>query len=39
MNMEQFRKESALFDSVFDFTSAEDRAKIRGLKSQKLFRF
>jgi predicted TIM-barrel fold metal-dependent hydrolase len=39
MNMEQFRKESALFDSVFDFTSAEDRAKIRGLNSQKLFRF
>lgn len=39
MNMEEFRKTSALFDSVFDFTTPDARARIRGLNAMKLFRF
>jgi predicted TIM-barrel fold metal-dependent hydrolase len=39
MNMDQFRKNSALFDSTFDFTTEEVRAKIRGLNAMQLYRF
>ena len=39
MNMEQYRKNSALFNSIFDFTTADARAKIRGANAMKLFRF
>jgi predicted TIM-barrel fold metal-dependent hydrolase len=39
MNMDQFRKNSALFDSTFDFASEDVRAKIRGANAMKLFRF
>lgn len=39
MNMEQYRKNSALFNSIFDFTTEDARAKIRGANAMKLFRF
>ena len=39
MNMEEFRKNSAMLDTLFDFASAADRAKIRGGNAVKLFRF
>jgi predicted TIM-barrel fold metal-dependent hydrolase len=39
MNMDQFRKNSALFDSTFDFTTEEARASIRGANAMKLYGF
>src|SRR5579871_4975865 len=30
MNMDEFRKNLAVFDEMFDFASAADRAKIQG---------
>jgi predicted TIM-barrel fold metal-dependent hydrolase len=39
MNMDQFRKNSALFDSTFDFTTEEARASIRGANALKLYGF
>jgi predicted TIM-barrel fold metal-dependent hydrolase len=35
----QFRQAVQLFDGMFDFASESDRAKIRGLNAQRLFRF
>jgi predicted TIM-barrel fold metal-dependent hydrolase len=39
MNMEQFDKNVAVFEEMFAFASAADRAKIRGLTAARLFRF
>jgi predicted TIM-barrel fold metal-dependent hydrolase len=39
MNQKEFQKNSALFDSTFDFTSADARTRIRGLNAMKLYRF
>ena len=38
-SMEEFEKQVQLFDSMFDYASAADRAKIRGENAMKLFRF
>jgi predicted TIM-barrel fold metal-dependent hydrolase len=39
MNSKEFQKNSALFDSTFDFTTAAARARIHGLNAMKLYRF
>ena len=39
MNMEDFDKQARLLDSLFEFASEGDRAKIRGANAMKLFRF
>jgi predicted TIM-barrel fold metal-dependent hydrolase len=39
MDMEEFEKQVALFDEMFDFASETDRAKIRGLNAARLYRF
>jgi L-fuconolactonase len=39
MNMDDFRKQSELLDGMFSFASESDKAKIRGLTAQKLYRF
>jgi predicted TIM-barrel fold metal-dependent hydrolase len=39
MNEQEFRRNSAMFDEMFDFASASDRAKIRGLTAARLFHF
>jgi predicted TIM-barrel fold metal-dependent hydrolase len=38
-SMPNFEKQIALFDSMFDFATESDRAKIRGLTAKKLFGF
>jgi predicted TIM-barrel fold metal-dependent hydrolase len=38
-SMEQFKRVSEIFDANFDFLSAADRAKIRGLTAIKMFNF
>jgi len=38
-NMAAFEKAVELFDTMFDFASESDKAKIRGLTAQKLFGF
>src|ERR1700733_2233661 len=38
-NMTAFAREVKLFDLMFDFAPEAERAKIRGLTAQKLFRF
>jgi predicted TIM-barrel fold metal-dependent hydrolase len=38
-SMAEFDKAVQLFDSMLDFASEDDRAKIRGLTSRKLFAF
>lgn len=38
-NIEEFDKQVRLFDSMFDFASEPDRAKIRGLNAIKLFQW
>jgi predicted TIM-barrel fold metal-dependent hydrolase len=37
--MEQFERNVAIFDEMFEFAPESDRAKIRGLNAMKLFRF
>jgi predicted TIM-barrel fold metal-dependent hydrolase len=37
--MAEFDQAQQLFDSMLDFASEGDRAKIRGLTAQKLFAF
>ena len=39
MNIEQYRQNSDLFNSTFDFTTDFVRDKIRGANAMKLFRF
>lgn len=39
MNLEDFRRNLAMFEEMFDFASAADRAKIRGLTAARLFGF
>lgn len=39
MDMEEFRRQSALLDEMFDFASESDRALIRGLNAARLFGF
>jgi predicted TIM-barrel fold metal-dependent hydrolase len=39
MNMADFTKNLAMFAEMFDFTTEENRAKIRGGNAKKLFRF
>jgi predicted TIM-barrel fold metal-dependent hydrolase len=39
MDMKEFRENSATLDTLFDFASAADRAKIRGGNAARLFRF
>jgi predicted TIM-barrel fold metal-dependent hydrolase len=36
-SMADFQQKSAVFDATFDFLSAADRAKIRGLTARRLF--
>ena len=38
-NMTEFAREVKLFDLMFDFAPEAERAKIRGLTAQRLFRF
>jgi predicted TIM-barrel fold metal-dependent hydrolase len=38
-NMADFEREVKLFDLMFDFAPEAERAKIRGLTAQRLFRF
>ena len=38
-NMAEFAREVKLFDLMFDFAPEGERAKIRGLTAQKLFKF
>src|SRR6202012_1907035 len=38
-NMAEFAREVKLFDLMFDFAPEGQRAKIRGLTAQKLFKF
>ncbi|MGE0405080.1 MAG: amidohydrolase [Candidatus Korobacteraceae bacterium] len=38
-SMEQFDRNVAIFDEVFDFAPESERAKIRGLNAMKLFGF
>ena len=38
-NLAEFERAVALFEEMFDFASAADRAKIRGRTAEKLFRF
>jgi predicted TIM-barrel fold metal-dependent hydrolase len=38
-NMTEFEREVKLFDLMFDFAPEAERAKIRGLTAQRLFRF
>jgi predicted TIM-barrel fold metal-dependent hydrolase len=38
-NMTEFAREVKLFDLMFDFAPEAERAKIRGLTAQKLFKF
>ncbi len=37
MNFKQFREQEQLFLKMFDYASAADRAKIRGLNAAKLY--
>ncbi len=39
MNMDAFEKNVAMFEEMFRFASASDRARIRGLNAARLFRF
>ncbi len=39
MNTAEFEKAAALFEEMFDFASAQDRARIRGLNAMELYRF
>ena len=39
MDMPSFEKAAALFEEMFDFASAQDRARIRGLNAMELYRF
>ena len=39
MNVEAFDKTAAMFDEMFNFASAADRAKIRGQNAARLFQF
>jgi predicted TIM-barrel fold metal-dependent hydrolase len=38
MNMAQFDKATAVFDAAFSFATEADKAKVRGLTAQKLYR-
>jgi hypothetical protein len=38
-SLNEFEKEAALFDAMFDFAPDPERAKIRGLTARKLFGF
>jgi predicted TIM-barrel fold metal-dependent hydrolase len=38
-NMTEFEREVKLFDVMFDFAPEAERARIRGLTAQRLFRF
>ena len=38
-NMTEFRQAMELFDFMFDFAPARERAKMQGLNAQKLFAF
>ena len=39
MNMEEFEKNVAILNNIFDYASAQDRAKVRGLTAMKLYGF
>lgn len=39
MNAAEFEQQSKLLDDMFDFTTEENRARIRGLNAMKLFAF
>lgn len=39
MNLEDFRRNNQMFAAMFDFASASDRAKIRGITAARLFGF
>jgi predicted TIM-barrel fold metal-dependent hydrolase len=39
MNMAEFEKNRAVFEQMFDFATASDRAKIQGETAARLFRF
>jgi predicted TIM-barrel fold metal-dependent hydrolase len=39
MNIEEFERQAAVLDRMFDYASESDRAKIRGLNAQKLYGF
>jgi predicted TIM-barrel fold metal-dependent hydrolase len=39
MNLKDFEQNLAMFEEMFDFASAADRAKIRGLTAARLFGF
>lgn len=39
MDMQEFRKQSEMFGSMFAFASEQDKAKIKGLTAKKLYGF